>query len=120
MPAVEQLGKGPEAGRIDGEVAIGVDQGGAHAHGRTGKAVASAVDGDGVLHAGRLGDLLGQLGPLLPGCAFARQLDARLVEEGLVDVGTGDASEHRGSRAALSVPSARMAASTGAGKLFSK
>ena len=89
VPTVEQLGKGPEAGRIHGKVAIGVDQGGAHAHGRTGKAVAGAVDGDGVLHPGRLGDLLGQLGPLFPGCAFARQLDARLVKEGLVDVGTG-------------------------------
>ena len=89
VPAVEQFGEAAVTRRIHGEVAVGIDQRSTIAHGGTGEAVTRAVDGDGILHPGGFGDLLSDLGPLFPGRAFARYVDASLVKEGLVDKRSG-------------------------------
>ena len=89
MPAVERLSKSSEPGCVNREAAGSIDQGCAHAHGRAGKTVTGAVDGDGVLCAGGFGDFFGRFSPVFPGCAFTRHIHASLVEQGLVDVRTG-------------------------------
>ena len=97
MPALEQFRESPVPRGINREVAVRINQGGAHAHGRTCKTMASAVDGDGVLDAGCFRHfLLSAAVHSAQVCPFAGHFHARLVKQGFVDVWAGHGQAHRG------------------------
>jgi hypothetical protein len=90
VPIDELLDEGGEALIDQRGVAVLIEQRRAIGDGRARDAVTGAVDRHREGCAGGFGHGAGGFGPIGPGCASARHLDAGLLEQGGVDEGAGD------------------------------